>query len=138
MAVRTGLSWRDLPANFGNWNSVFRWLRRWAKAGVFERIFKEISGTHDFECAMIGGTIVQAHPKASGAKGGSQNHAIWRLHGGLTTKIVALLDALGNLANFILLPGRAKGLKGADPLIYGAAFNALLADKAFNADWLRT
>jgi transposase len=68
--VRTGLPWRDLPADFGNWNSVFRRFRRWAEGGVFERIFKEISGTPDFEYAMIDGTIVQAHQKASGARGG--------------------------------------------------------------------
>jgi len=68
--VRTGLPWRDLPADFGNWNSVFRRFRRWAENGVFERIFNEISGVPDFEYAMIDGTIVQAHQKASGAKGG--------------------------------------------------------------------
>ena len=68
--VRTGLPWRDLPSDFGNWNSVFRRFRRWAEGGVFERIFKEISGTPDLEYAMIDGTIVQAHQKASGAKGG--------------------------------------------------------------------
>ena len=33
--VRTGLPWRDLPSAFGNWNSVFRRFRRWAKNGVF-------------------------------------------------------------------------------------------------------
>ena len=68
--VRTGLPWRDLPSAFGNWNSVFRRFRRWAKGGVFERLFKEIRGEPDFECALIDGTIVQAHQKASGAKGG--------------------------------------------------------------------
>lgn len=68
--VRTGLPWRDLPAGFGNWNSVFRRFRRWAENGVFERIFKEISAIPDFEYAMIDGTIVQVHQKASGAKGG--------------------------------------------------------------------
>lgn len=68
--VRTGSPWRDLPKDFGNWNSVFKRFRRWAKAGVFERLFNAISGEPDLECAMIDGTIVQAHQKASGAKGG--------------------------------------------------------------------
>ena len=68
--VRTGLPWRDLPSAFGNWNSVFRRFRRWAKGGVFERLFKEIRGEPDFEYALIDGTIVPAHQKASGAKGG--------------------------------------------------------------------
>jgi transposase len=68
--VRTGLPWRDLPSDFGNWNSIFQRFRRWVRAGVFERIFERLSGEPDFEYAMIDGTIVTAHQKASGAKGG--------------------------------------------------------------------
>jgi len=68
--VRTGLPWRDLPSEFGHWNSVFRRFRRRAKGGVFERLFMEIRGDPDFEYALIDGTVVQAHQKASGAKGG--------------------------------------------------------------------
>jgi transposase len=68
--VRTGLPWRDLPAEFGKWNSVFQRFRRWVKAGVFERIFEHLSDEPDFEYVLIDGTIVCAHQKASGAKGG--------------------------------------------------------------------
>ena len=62
--------------------------------------------------------------------------AIGRSRGGLTTKIVALVDALGNLVRFLLLPGQAHDMKGVAPLIKGVSFDALLADKAFDADWL--
>lgn len=68
--VRTGLPWRDLPSDFGNWNSVFQRFRRWALAGVFDRIFERLSGEPDLEYALIDGTIVSTHQKASGAKGG--------------------------------------------------------------------
>ncbi len=68
--VRTGTPWRDLPAEFGNWNSVFKRFRRWAKSGVFDRIFEALSSDADFEYVMIDGTIVSVHQKASGAKGG--------------------------------------------------------------------
>ncbi len=68
--VRTGSPWRDLPSHFGNWNSQFRRFRRWAKAGVFESLFNAMSGDPDLEYALIDGTIVQVHQKASGAKGG--------------------------------------------------------------------
>ena len=68
--VRTGSPWRDLPAAFGKWNSVFTRFRRWARAGVFERVFERLSDEPDFEYALIDGTIVAAHQKASGAKGG--------------------------------------------------------------------
>ena len=68
--VRTGSPWRDLPPTFGNWNSQFRRFRRWAQTGVFESLFNAMSDDPDLEYALIDGTIVQAHQKASGAKGG--------------------------------------------------------------------
>lgn len=68
--VRTGSPWRDLPLVFGNWNSVFQRFRRWVRRGVFDRIFERLSDEPDFEYALIDGTIVSAHQKASGAKGG--------------------------------------------------------------------
>ena len=55
----------------------------------------------------------------------------------MTTKIVALVDALGNLVRFVLLPGQRHDTGGVPPLIEGIAFGALLGDKAFDADWLR-
>jgi transposase len=68
--IRAGLPWRDLPADFGHWNSVFQRFNRWSKRGVFERIFTAAADEPDFEYALIDGTIVSVHQKASGAKGG--------------------------------------------------------------------
>ena len=56
--------------DFGLWNSIFRRFRRWATKGVFESLFKELSGDPDFEYAMIDGTIVRVHQHGAGAKGG--------------------------------------------------------------------
>src|SRR5690349_12740143 len=66
--VRTGVPWRDLPSDFGHWNSVFQRFRRWVKGGVFARVFECLSDEPDFEYALVDGTIVPAHQKASGAK----------------------------------------------------------------------
>ena len=55
----------------------------------------------------------------------------------MTTKILALVDALGYLVKFILMPGQRHDIVGVPPLIEGLEFDALLADKAFDADWLR-
>ena len=68
--VRTGAPWRDLPPAFGNWNSQFRRFHRWAKARLFEGLFKAMSGDPDLEHTLIDGIIVQVHQKATGAKGG--------------------------------------------------------------------
>ena len=135
--VRAGLPWRDLPAEFGPWNSVFTRFRRRVRAQVFDRLFQALSGEPDVASAMIDGTIVTVHHKASGARGGAKNNAIGRSRGGLTTKIVALVDALGTLVRFVLLPGQRHDSVGVAPLIEGVSFDALLGDKAFDADWLR-
>ena len=67
--VRTGSPWRDLPPAFGHWNSQFRRFRRWSKAGVFESLFKAMSEDVDLEYALVDGTIVQVHQKATGSRG---------------------------------------------------------------------
>ena len=68
--LRTGAPWRDLPAEFGNWNSVFQRFNRWSHNSVWERIFKTLADDPDFEHIMIDATIVRAHQHAAGAKGG--------------------------------------------------------------------
>lgn len=52
----------------------------------------------------------------------------------MTTKILALTDALGNLVRFNLLPGHRYDTIGVAPLIKGVAFDGLIADKAFDTD----
>ena len=50
---------------------------------------------------------------------------------------MALVDALGNLAHFLLLPGQRHDSVGADPLLNGLEIGALIADKGFDNDALR-
>ena len=50
---------------------------------------------------------------------------------------MALTDALGNLIDFRLLPGQAHDLRGTAALIEGLTCDHLLADRAFDANWLR-
>ena len=59
--ARTGSPWRDLPAKFGPWNTVFKRFRHWVKADVFKRIFDAVSDDPDMEYAMVDATIVKVH-----------------------------------------------------------------------------
>jgi transposase len=68
--ARTGAPWRDLPEDFGNWNTTFKRFRHWVKLDVFKRIFDAVSGDPDMEFAMIDGTIVKVHRHGQGSKGG--------------------------------------------------------------------
>lgn len=52
----------------------------------------------------------------------------------MSTKIHALVDALGNPLSFLLTPGQAHDLSGADALLPQMAADVLIADKAYDAD----
>ena len=65
---RAGIPWRDLPERFGNWKVVYQRFSRWAKSGVFKRIFKLLASDHDSEYMMIDATIVRAHQHSAGAR----------------------------------------------------------------------
>jgi putative transposase len=68
--ARTGAPWRDLPPEFGNWNSTWRRFDRWAETGVWDRLFAALADDPDFEYVIIDATIVRAHQHAAGGKGG--------------------------------------------------------------------
>ncbi len=68
---RTGIPWRDLPERFGHFRKVHTRFRRWAKTGVWERVFEALAQDGDNEYAMIDSTIVRAHQHSAGGKGGT-------------------------------------------------------------------
>lgn len=66
------VSWRALPAEFGNWNSVWKRFWRLREAGAFEAFFETLAGLSDTAhlVQMFDSTVVRAHVSAAGAKGG--------------------------------------------------------------------
>ena len=65
---RAGIPWRDMPERFGGWNNVHRRFSRWAKSGVWKRVFQHLAADADNEYAMIDSTIVRAHQHSAGAQ----------------------------------------------------------------------
>jgi transposase len=66
------ITWRALPAAFGNWNSVWKRFWRLSQAGVFEAFFDALAGMSRTAhlVQMFDSTVVRAHVSAAGAKGG--------------------------------------------------------------------
>jgi transposase len=65
--AKTGAPWRDLPERFGPWGSVWKRFDRWAKKGVWKRIFGVLQDP-DLEWMIIDSTVVRAHQHAAGAE----------------------------------------------------------------------
>ena len=65
---RAGIPWRDLPERFGGWKNTHTRFSRWARSGVWERVFSALSADADNEYAMIDATIVRAHQHSAGAR----------------------------------------------------------------------
>jgi transposase len=74
--ARTGVPWRDLPARFGPWKSVYNRFANWAQRGVWELVFRELQLEYDDVGSIIDGTVVRAHQDAAGGRGGS-NAMLW-------------------------------------------------------------
>src|SRR3982751_1443891 len=75
--LRSGARWSDLPERYGKFKSVHKRFTRWARAGVWERVFKALTRDRDNEYLMIDSAIVRAHAQAAtGQKGGSRTR-LW-------------------------------------------------------------
>ena len=65
----TGMPWRDLPERFGDGVQVHTRFSRWAKSGVWERMFQHLAAdAADNVYVMIDSTIMRAHQHSAGAK----------------------------------------------------------------------
>ena len=138
--LRTGCPWRDLPAEFGLWNSVYKRFSRWSVSKVWHRIFEELAKGGDFEEVYLDGTYVRVHQHAVGAARKHGNQAIGRSRGGLTTKIHAAVEGLGNLATWTLTGGNVHDCTEAPTLLEAVAevaaddpIDTVTADKGYDS-----
>jgi transposase len=69
--LRSGARWRDSPAAYGPYTTVYNRFNRWSKQGVWEAIFKALVRMESAaEVASADSTHIKVHRSAGGAKGG--------------------------------------------------------------------
>jgi transposase len=71
--LKSGCRWCDCPPEYGPHTTIYNRFVRWAKRGVWERLFNDLASRgRSNETQMIDSTHVKAHRSASGGKGGSK------------------------------------------------------------------
>jgi transposase len=74
--TRTGAPWRDVPARYGPWQTVYGLFRRWQRDGTWQQILSQLQAQADARGLItwqvsIDSTMARAHQHAAGAaKGG--------------------------------------------------------------------
>lgn len=132
--VRTGAPWRELPEYYGYWHRVYVRYSRWSHKGIWEQVFKILSKDIDPEYTMIDGSVVRVHQHGAAEKTQQDEQAQGKSVGGLSTKIHAAVDGLGNPVRFILTRGQDSEYKQASALIEGFETDYVLADKGYDSN----
>ncbi|HBO92544.1 MULTISPECIES: IS5 family transposase [Spongiibacter] len=132
--ARTGAQWRDLPTSFGHWHRVYVRYNRWSHKGVWTRIFDAVSDDPELKYLMVDGSIVRVHQHGASKKTERDEQAQGKSGGGLSTKIHAAVDALGNPVRLMLTAGQASEYGQADNLIKDIEAGFVLADKGYDSD----
>ena len=135
--AKEGARWRELPKKYGEWNSVFKRFSVWSCKEIWDQFFEFCSQDPDLEYVMIDSTSVRAHACAAGYKKNSIE-ALGRSRGGFTTKIHAMVDALGNPIKFILTPGQSSDVTQASELLKNISNAHVIADRGYVSDELRS
>ena len=71
--VRVGAPWRDVPARYGPWQSVYGLFRRWQRHGTWRQILAGLQARADAAGLIcwdvsVDSTIARAHQHAAGAR----------------------------------------------------------------------
>ena len=75
--LQSGCRWRDVPAVYGPYKTLYNRFVRWARKGVWEQVFTELAAAGGPPLVlMLDSTPVKAHRSAAGGKGGRINRRL--------------------------------------------------------------
>jgi len=135
--LRTAIAWRDMPACYGPWNSVYTRWRRWCALGLWQEVLRLLSRHAVGRVRFVDGSHIKLHQFGTNPTGGQKAQAIGRTKGGLNTKLCALVEGRGRLMAAVLSPGQTYEVEASAPLLVTLKNVLLVGDKGFDADALR-
>ncbi|KAB0267827.1 IS5 family transposase [Microvirga brassicacearum] len=135
--LRSGAPWRDLPVGYGPHTTCYNRFVRWRRSGVWDQIMDALAEAHDAAVQMIDTSVVRVHQHGA-CIAGNREQQMGRSRGGLTSKIHAVVDADGLPVRLGLTPGEAHDNRLCSVLLTALQpRTTLLADRGYDADWIR-
>jgi len=135
--TRVGCPWRDLPAIFGKWNSIYKTFNQWSSRGKWMKVFKRLVIEPDTEWIFVDGSYAKAHQHSAGAVS-EEDEGIGKSRAGNTTKIHLAVDSYGLPIEFDITSGATHDCKAAPDLIAKLPqADAIIADKGYDSKAIR-
>ena len=135
--LKSGARWRDLPARYGNWNSIYHKFRLWCSLGLFERLLQLINADAKVATLLeLDSTFCKVHQSACSAL---TDQAIGSSRGGKNTKVHVLINDRMQLLKVMLTGGQVHDSEPALSLLCGIELGGkkILADKAYSCAQIR-
>jgi len=154
--LSVGGGWRDVPSEFGKWQTVYNRFRRWRKEKLWDRISEALLGKIDENGGIdrtlwcVDGSVIRAHRSAAGGPRedaeNMEENALGRSQGGYSTKIHVLTDLRGLLLAVTATPGQSHESKEFEKLMTAGPLSlyrkskrpkAIAGDKGYSASAIR-
>ncbi|MFC3059666.1 IS5 family transposase [Paenirhodobacter populi] len=137
--------WRALPPRFGNWRTIYTRLRRWAEAGVLDRLFAALQEHRliriRVECLGLDSTSVKVHPDGTGGAEKRGLQAIGKSRGGWSAKVHLVAADTRTALTFSLSGGQAHDAPEGRALLRGwkrpLSGVPMLMDRAYEGEETR-
>ncbi len=135
--LRVGCPWRDLPEEFGLWNTIYRRFILWSRKGILNRLFKSLFQDSNTEWEFIDGSYIKAHQHSAGAAS-LEPQGVGLSRDGNTSKIHLAVDSYGFPIEFIITGGEVHDSKVANELIeLLPKGDFIVADKGYDSENVR-
>ena len=154
--LQTGAPWRDLPLEFGRWQTVYNRFRRWIDEDLWDRIYSHLIrrldalGQVDRSLWCVDGSSIRAHRSASGmipqSAENDEMNALGRSRGGYSTKLHVLTDGNGALLSMTATAGQTHESKELDCLLLNCVLgqhllasrpDAIAGDRGYSSKSIR-
>ena len=132
--LRTGSPWRELPSKFGPWSTIYSQFRRWCLCGLWDALLVWLAQQAKGTLRHVDGSYIKLHQHGlQGSKKTREAEAIGLSRGGMTTKLLAAVDEIGNLCAFVLTSGNLHDQTAARQMIDAFRDIHFVGDKGFDS-----